>query len=517
MRRLFAVIVCLALLLGLCGCGSDEQTVVYIALDEISTLDPQLVTSPADRTVVLNTFEGLLRFDANDAIIPAAASEYYVEGLEYTFEIDPDLCWSDGTPLTAFDFEFAFRRAASPETNAPDFTKISCIKGAKEVKNGANVSNLAVYALDSHTLKITLAEADENFLQTLTEPIAMPCNEEFFRSTKGKYGRNGENIISNGNLYVYSWRTENYRIRLKRNPHYGGHFAVLPDEIYLTAAEEDEKLSLLSDKDIDLSLLESTLRDSADEKGLYCQSYFDKYLFIVVNKNSALGNADVRRALSLSIHRIALENSMPSYILPLLAAVQPDAEYEGTGIYGDVSAEANFAYLPDEAYRLFLDYTKQNGTPEASTILFPAELKIDSLVSGVAAGWQQNLGCYINMTALDTNSDVLKKIESGDYTVAIMALSSGDKNAYELLSQFRSGNILGFKNAQFDKVITSLHTKSTTGEYIKAIVEAQKLLLDDCSIIPIAATPTVVCHTDDIAFVHYNIANESIDFSTIRK
>ncbi len=517
MKRVLAAVLTVLIIVGLCGCGKGETSTVYISLDRVKTLDPQLVSSPADRNVVLNIYEGLLKLDQSDTPIPAIAKEIYTEGLTYTFTLDENACWSDGTPLTAHDFQFALRRAASRDTAAPDFAKISCIKGAEQVKNGASVENLAVYAIDKHTLKITLVRDDENFLFTLTEPIAMPCNEKFFREQNGKYGRNEQSLLSNGSFYVYSWNTENYRIRLKKNGYYTGGFPAKPDEIYLTAADSETALTQLSDKDIDIAFIDNTQRDDADRLGLNAQSYFDRYLFIFINKQGALGSSEVRRALSMSIHRIALENEMPSYILPLYAAVQPDARFEDTPIYGSLMGSKQLDYSPDEAYRLYLDYTKANGSPQTEAIIYPQELKIDNLAAGVAAGWQQTLGCFVNMSALDSNAEVLQRIKSGNYTVAICAISAGDKNAYDLLSQFNSNSGFGFKSPEYDGVLASLHTKSGAEEYTKAISRAQELLLADNSILPLAATPTVVCTTFDVNEVHYSIQGEYIDFTSIKK
>ncbi len=517
MKRILAALLAALMLFSLAGCGGSDSSTVYIALEQVGTLDPQLVTDRSDRTVVLNIFEGLLKLDQNDSPTLAAAETYEQQGLTFLFTLREDAAWSDGTPLTAADFQFAFRRAASPDTNAPDFSKISCIKGANAVKNGAAKENLAVYAIDDRTLKITLEREDENFLKTLTEPISMPCNEEFFKKQNGKYGRGGENILSNGSFYVYSWRTEKYRIRLKPNRYYEGAFPAKPDEIYLTAADSTEALTSLDEKDIDIAFIDSTQRDEAEKKGLHAQSYFDRYLFLFVNKQGALGGSDIRRALSLSIHRNALENELPSYILPLNAIIQPDAQFEGENIYGELAGSASLKYEPDEAYRLYLNYTKQTAIPQNLNIIYPTELKIDNLASGIAAGWQQSLGCFINMSGLDSNDDILRKIKSGDYTVAICALGASDTNAYDLLTHFRSGNAFGFNNAQFDAVLNSLHAKANKDDYVAALKNAQKIMLADSSIIPIAATPTVVCTTGAIRYVNYSITNEYIDFTSILK
>lgn len=101
--------------------------------------------------------------------------------------------------ITANDFVFALRRAAQPETECPLFSSIACIKNAVSVHNGKMSSDkLGVKAVNNYQLEITLASADDSFMQTLTTAVAMPCNEEFFNATKGRYGLSTEYTLFNG-------------------------------------------------------------------------------------------------------------------------------------------------------------------------------------------------------------------------------------------------------------------------------------------------------------------------------
>lgn len=504
------------MLLSLCGCGGDTEQLLYGQIGRVQNLDPQLVSASADRITVLNIFEGLMRLDENGVPVCGVASDYSKDGLTYTFVLDPSCAWSDGSPLTAEDFQFAFRRAVSSETKAPDFQFISCIKGAKEVHEGASDSVLEVRATNKYTLKITLEYDDENFLYALTQPIAMPCREEFFKSTNGKYGRDGESVLSNGPLYLHSWETEEFKIRLRRNEYYSGDNKSISSAVYLTDNKEVDSLTLLADNDIDFSFIDSTQTDKANENGLVTKSYFDRCHFVVVNTNSALGNSDIRRALFTSIHRNALFNELPSYIKPLSSVIQIGALHKSTPIYEQVAARALYNYQPDEAYNLYLAVTKQAGTIGAQTIIYPEEAEIDSLVSGVAANWQQNLGLFINMSAT-SSEDVVSRVASGNYAVAIYPVRAGTNNAYELLSYFKSGNPFGFESARYDELVNSLNGINDTAAYIENVAAAQSLLLESNVVFPIASTPTVICTTSAVEKIDYSTANEYIDFSRVVK
>ena len=102
------------------GCGDtvNNDTVRYALEAEPATLDPAKSTALAESNVELALFEGLTRLDENEQPQPAAAERWEVsaDGTEYTFHLRSGLVWNDGTPLTAHDFEYAWKRVLNPQT-----------------------------------------------------------------------------------------------------------------------------------------------------------------------------------------------------------------------------------------------------------------------------------------------------------------------------------------------------------------------------------------------------------------
>ena len=164
------------------GCGKShlDQTIYFEASDQPSTLDPQVASTDIELMLVRNIFEGLLRKNKDGHIENGVCEAYKKSGLTYTFKLKKDAKWSDGTPLSSYDFLFAFERAVKPDTKAPFVSRLFSIVNAEEIYKGEkSVSSLGVDAPDEHTLKITLKYDDNEFLNTLTSSICMPCNEEF--------------------------------------------------------------------------------------------------------------------------------------------------------------------------------------------------------------------------------------------------------------------------------------------------------------------------------------------------
>ncbi|MFQ9846563.1 MAG: ABC transporter substrate-binding protein [[Clostridium] leptum] len=129
--------------------------------------------------------------DENQTPTEAAAESYAVsaDGLTYTFLLRKDMLWSDGkTPVTAYDFQFAFQRLFDPQTQSPAAVNFTCIRGSSAALSGeGSVQDIGVTAQDDDTLVFSLEHLNPSFLSLLTTPAALPCNEDFFRAARGKY------------------------------------------------------------------------------------------------------------------------------------------------------------------------------------------------------------------------------------------------------------------------------------------------------------------------------------------
>ena len=209
-KRILSILLISVFLIGTfaaCGDDDDISLIMPIASDPMC-VDPQIAETDVAKTIVLNCYEGLVRLDEEYKIIPGVAESWTVspDGLTYTFKLRQDTNWqllkaykdvladenymeNFETAVTAYDFEFALRRAVDKTTDSPDAQKLYCIRNARAIHLGdAEKSSLGVKATDAFTLTITLERANPDFLRVLTLPLCMPCNEEFFNSTRAKYG-----------------------------------------------------------------------------------------------------------------------------------------------------------------------------------------------------------------------------------------------------------------------------------------------------------------------------------------
>ena len=505
----------LLLLLSLFGCeGEEYSAAIYADIGgKVSTLDPQLADTATDRLVVLNLFQGLMRLDENGDAVPAAAKSIEKSGNTYTFYLKENLKWSDGSSLTAEDFAYGLRRAADDSTAAPDFDSISCIMGASALHSGDG-ENLSGVMVDGNKITITLERDDRDFLKTLAKPICMPCDEEFFLSTKGKYGRDKDSLLSNGAFYLGAWNTEDYLVRIRRNEYYAGETPI-PASVYFSSADETKRQELLSKNSLDLAFVPCDSSDKLKASGLSVNKYYNRCWYIFINGNSPLGDDSVKRALRTSIHRNHIENEVPTYIKPLTVAMPYTATLDGSVLYDKIISANSISYNPDEAYSLYsqTSFALKNTSP---TIIYAADGKINAAVGELAAGWQQTLGCFVNITEYATNGGVISTVKNGLYEIAVGSIDAKSSDPYDYLCNFKSGNSYGFQSAEFDRLVDSLPTLSGD-EFITTAIKAEKILLDSCSIIPLCATSTDLAYSSRLSQVDYNINGGFIDFSKIVK
>lgn len=185
-------------------------------------LDPIKVTDLTSFTVLLNIMRGLTTIANGEGVLPEVATRWEVslDGLQYTFYLDPQACWSDGKPITTRDFLYAWQRALTAANGAEYAFFLFEIKNAKAFYDGRldDFKEVGVRAEGDHLLRITLERPVAYFPQLLASPIALPLREDMVQRHGDSFVEAGR-FITNGPYTLSSWVHEN-RIVLKPNPLY---------------------------------------------------------------------------------------------------------------------------------------------------------------------------------------------------------------------------------------------------------------------------------------------------------
>ena len=206
------------------------------------TLDPGLVTDWHSGVVLEQLFSCLVRFGPNMEVLPEAASGWEIleGGHTYRFHLRKDGCWSDGTPVTARDFEYAWKRflhPSRPRGPGPSFYNV-CGASAYHQVVVSDPGSVAVRCADEYTLVVELEAPDPNFLHLTLYAIPVPRHQvEVFGDAWTEPGR----LVSNGPFRLTSWQ-RGESVVLARNPHYAGHFEGNLQHVELSFALPEEAM-----------------------------------------------------------------------------------------------------------------------------------------------------------------------------------------------------------------------------------------------------------------------------------
>ncbi len=244
MRRspLIAVGLALAVMLGLAGCErraavrppcpADEVCILIGNAAELTSLDPQKMTGTWEARVIRDALVGLTIDGADGATLPGMATSWETskDGLVWTFHLR-EAQWSDGVPVTADDFVFAFRRSLDPKTADEAIALIYFIKNAQAVNGGKlPIEAVGVRATDAHTLEITL-EHPAPYLPEVAKHIVMAPLPKHAVEKWGDAWSRPEHYVSNGPFTPAEWRLGDY-MKAVKNPRFYDAASVCPAAIY---------------------------------------------------------------------------------------------------------------------------------------------------------------------------------------------------------------------------------------------------------------------------------------------
>ncbi|KAB2334682.1 peptide ABC transporter substrate-binding protein [Cytobacillus depressus] len=309
--------------------SKDEQVLNLYAANEIPTLKTNGIIDGLSATIMMNMLESLYRTDPDQNLVPGMAKDHKVsdDGKIYTFHLREDAKWSNGTTVTAHDFVFAWHRALNPDTLSPHSYEFDNIVNSVEIQDKdhelyGKVDALGVKALDDYTLEVQLKNAIPYFLDTLTNIVFYPQNEEFVTAQGDNYALEPENLIYNGPFVLDSWKHEEGWV-LKKNPNYWDAENVKLETINFKVVKDvSTGVNLYDSGTVDMTNLSSEFVDLYHDHPDLQSSLKREMYFIRFNlQNKNLSNANIRKAIDMGWNKkeaaemILKNGSLPAYFL----------------------------------------------------------------------------------------------------------------------------------------------------------------------------------------------------------
>lgn len=468
-----------------------DPTVFHRSLSEPENLDPGLAGESEGGKVINDTFEGLYVYGRDHtAFVPGVATHHTVspDGLDYVFHLRADARWSDGTPVVAGDFEFAWRRVLEPKTGARYASILWPIQGARACNAGeAPCADVAVHAVDDHTLTVRL----ESPLPIFADLTAFYTYAPVPRHALAKFGdrwARPENLVSNGPWVVRQWQSQQ-RIVAEANPHYHSPADRPFTRIEYHITQENEPahaMYLAGDLDfIDGAVPATVLSRYRLEHHPHLVSgpYLGVYFYQFNVRRKPFDDKRVRQALALSIHRDALG----PYVIkggqpPARALVPPGLKalgYQGPEGMAEDSTRAR-ALLAEAGY--------PEGKGLRRIAITYNTLDTHRLIAEfVQQAWRTNLGIDTELENLEWKV-LLSRQQTGDFDVTRWAWIGDYLDPLTFLELFEGGNPnnnSGWQSAAYDDLLRRARRAPTRQERLDLLAQAEVIFLDELPAVPL--------------------------------
>lgn len=458
-----------------------------------STLDHHLTSTVAEGHLMRDLYEGLVVQNANAEIVPGVAEEWEVseDGLTYTFHLREDARWSNGDPVTAHDFVFAYRRLQDPETAAPYANIHYPIENAEAINTGGmDPEELGVTAIDDRTLEITLESPTPYVLEMLTHQTGLPLHQASVEEFGPDFTQPG-NMVTNG-AYTLESFTPNDMIVMRKNPefHDAENVAIdvvnyIPFEDRAACLRRFEAGEVLSCSDIPLEQMDYMEENLADAMRIV--PYLGTWYLPVKTTKDKLSDPRVRQAISMAIDREFLaEEIWQGAMVPTHSFVP-----EGIGNYGEPAelpyADDDMLDREDAAIALLEEAGVEEGELSVELRYNTSENNANTMTA--IADMLGNIG--INATTIEmegaTYFNYLRS--DGDFDIARAGWIGDYSDPQNFLFLHESDN-LGFNysrwsNEEYDALMDEAAAETDLEKRAEILKQAETLLLEEVPVIPL--------------------------------
>ena len=508
-RRLRAVALALVVLASITACTNStsltqgpklakDQTLRVLLEDQPGSLDPGQTQYPYETAVLRAISESLVKPTADlSGVVPAAASSYDVVagGTVYVFHLRPAAEYSDGTPVKAQDFVYAWQRLIDPRLASPEATffsntilngdKVSNLDPQRDAANiDAALNTLGLKALDDNTFQVTLAQPDPAFLWLAAMPAAAPVRQDIVKKNGDKWATSPDTLITNGPFKV-SEMVANDHITVVPNPYYWGakptltaiNFQIVNDG---AAALTKYKAGQLDEMSVQPAQAASVAGDASLKQDLVKTPDLTVFWITFRLDASLTNNAKLRLAIAQAIDRDAfvaqifqgqglpatsfIPKGMHGYSSSLSAqsfdVAQARASLAASGFSAAQLASLSFSY----------DQTSDFG--KATATFIHDQLKT-------------NLGINITLQGLDANT-YSSNLSTGNFQIAGPMGWSADypdpADWYDFFLTTSSNNVAFYQNQQYDNFVRVARTDTQADRRDQEYQQAQQMLVGDAPV-----------------------------------
>lgn len=470
-----------------------DQTLRVNLSAEPPTFDPAQAQDSQANTVLNLMYDGLTRMDEAGQTLPGAAESWDVDGTKYTFHLRQDGVWSNGDPLTANDFVFAWERVLNPKTTpAPPYSyQLHYIKNAEQYNNGeiTDFSQVGVKAVDDYTLEVELSAPTPYFLGLTSFYTFFPVHQSV--KDDEKWAVDQSKMIVNGEFTLTSW-IKGQTIELTKNESYWDKDNIKLSKINMSLVNASAtELASYQNGELDraghpngeiptdqIPILKEQLKDELQIKGIASTYYYQ-----FNNTVKPFDNAKIRKAFAMAIDRqkivdnVTLGGQVPAfgYVPPGIKGLEDEYRVENKDDY--------FTENVAEAKKLLEEGMQEEGyttLPEV-TLIYNSSDAHKKIALAITDMWKNNLGVDVK-TENQEWAVFLENRQSGNYQVARAGWVADYNDPMTFLDMWMTNggnNDIFFANAEYDELIKEAKQTEDLAKRQENFVKAEKILIQD--------------------------------------
>lgn len=502
-----SLILAVSMFLTACGGGNDDaadnaggaegekdQILNLYYTSELPSMDTTQATDAVSFNIMNQVFEGLYRLGSDNQPVPGIAESYEAsdDKLTYTFKLREDAKWSDGSPVTAHDFVFGWRKVVSPDTLSEYAYIMDPIKNATAVQNGeVPVEELGVTAVDDYTLKVELEKPIPYLVSLTTFPTFYPQKEAFVTEQGKQFAMEDTAMLYNGPFVMENWK-HGEQFKLVKNDQYWDKDTVkLEQANYKIIKDTSARVNLYETKEIDRAVLSSEFVEQYRNTEDF-QTHLDPTVafFRLNQENPVLANKDIRLALNMGWDKekmttVLLNNgSIPANFWMPKEFVTDEEGKDFRAKYPEFNTtdlekakehwEKGLAALGKEKVELeLLNFDSESSKKIGEYLKNQLETNLPGLTLNIS---QQP---FKQKLALESELDY-------DISFSIWGPDYQDPMTYmDMFTTENPHNEMAYSNKEYDRLINEAQSETDVKKRWEMLQEAERILLEeDAAIAP---------------------------------
>jgi oligopeptide transport system substrate-binding protein len=496
------------------GCQTQHETgansLKMSYADDPETLDPRQVRTLPTATLIHAFYEGLMRIDLAGQPTPAIAQSVTLspDQKTYTFTLRRSL-WSDGTPLTAYDFEETWKSFLHPAFAAPNAYQLYVIKGAKTAKEGrASLDQVGIKALDDLTLVVELEHPTPSFLGLTASYFYYPVSKQMRAGSFSKEQMEGPAFVSNGPFKLSRWARHNEIVAIK-NPLYWDKESVQLDQISFVILEDHTALNMFINGDIDwtgspLSTLPSDALATLKDKGILKVTLGSGTHLVRFNvKQPLLDQKKMRQALGLAINRQDIVQHVLQGNQTAATRFVPPSFGHSLSFYQDNNIQ--------QAQALFEEVLNENNLTREKlptlTLCYGASERTHKIAQVLQQQWKKALGLTVALQSCEAKT-LFDRLKSQDYAMALGSWYADIRDPQSFLDVFKyrnnGTNNTQWENSAYIQLLDEGAVETNPEKRIAILNQSEALLLEEMPIVPLFHAAYNYVHKPQIKGVYFS-------------